>query len=137
MSSSHFTHDEIEEHFKAHPAPSHHSQYEDKELRKTIKAIKVVDYNSVDDAIVEYPFSDLLDEATLNQLVQLITQKQLEARIDELKELRARHSRTYTQTVTDNLGNKYVSDTHSYISSYETQEQILNLEAELTNQKGN
>lgn len=51
------------------------------------------------------------------------------ARIDELERLQKLHTRTYRQTVTDNTGNVYVDDTHAYISKYETQERIAELQA--------
>lgn len=70
----------------------------------------------------------VVDEA-LSQLHNLYVQGQIE----ELKTLRAKHSRTYTQKVTDSEGNVYVDESHGYISSYETQERIATLEAELTN----
>lgn len=53
----------------------------------------------------------------------------VEARIDELKTLMAKHSRTYTQTVTDSSGEVYLNDSHGFISKYETQERILALQA--------
>lgn len=52
-----------------------------------------------------------------------------EARVDELKKLKANAQRTYRQTITDSVGNVYMDDSHGYISSYELQERI----AELTN----
>jgi len=58
---------------------------------------------------------------------QLVHQACIEARLDELEQLQKKHTRTYTQTVTDNNGDIYVNDTHSYISKYETQERIAAL----------
>jgi len=60
-----------------------------------------------------------------------VAERERVARIDELERLKSLHSRTYKQTVTDNMGNVYVEDSHGYISSYETQERI----AELTKAK--
>ena len=50
-----------------------------------------------------------------------------EARIDELNRLIKLHTRTYTQTITDNMGEVYLSDGHSYISKYEAQERLAQL----------
>lgn len=64
-------------------------------------------------------------------LKQYTEQKILEARVDELKKLISLHSRTYKQTITDHLGGVYLSDSHGYISKYETQERIAELKAQL------
>lgn len=64
-------------------------------------------------------------------ILALINQKEKEARIEELKNLMAQHSRTYEQRVTDSSGAVYVEDSHGYISKYETQERIEQLKEEL------
>jgi hypothetical protein len=58
-----------------------------------------------------------------------ITELLVEARIDELRYVNAKHSRTYRQSVTDSSGDVYVKESHSYISKYEVQERIQQLQA--------
>lgn len=61
----------------------------------------------------------------------LINQREKEARIDELKNLMAQHSRTFTQKVTDSSGAEYVNESYLFISKYEAQERVEQLKEEL------
>lgn len=56
-----------------------------------------------------------------------VAERERVARIDELERLKSLHSRTYKQTVTDNMGNVYVEDSHGYISRSTSSASILNL----------
>jgi hypothetical protein len=71
--------------------------------------------------------TDLIAEAR-ESILQIIAEAEKAARIDELQNLAATHSRTYRQMVTDSSGEVYVDDSHVYISKYETQERIAALQ---------
>ncbi len=71
-----------------------------------------------------------LEEAT-QAILTLINQKEKEARLDELKNLMAQHSRTFTQKVTDSSGAEYVNESYLFISKYEAQERVEQLKEEL------
>ena len=117
----------------------------DDEMRKLIRDLKL-DYYEL---LHKHGYADFKlneqkesegyskDESQLEDLyakafAKLLTTHKQRACIEELKNLMFRHTRTYTQTVTDREGNVYVDDSHSYISKYETQERIAQLEAQLT-----
>lgn len=58
----------------------------------------------------------------------LIQQKQLEARLDELKALTSpKFLRNIRTTITDSNGEVYSDDSHLYISKYEVQDRIAQL----------
>lgn len=93
------------------------------------------DTNKTDNTEIEARVRQLQEaEVSISEFIDyletIITQRCIEARIDELKKLKAMHSRTYRQTITDSAGNIYLNDSHGYISSYETQERIAALSKE-------
>lgn len=83
--------------------------------------------NSEGKRVDMYAFNDI----ELAKVMKLITQYATQCRVDELETLKSKHSRTYSQKVTDNDGNLYVNDSKVYISSYETEERIAQLKKEL------
>jgi len=71
--------------------------------------------------------TETLAENAIDGIITLISNREKLARIDELERLMKLHTRTYSQTITDNKGGVYLSDSHAYISKYETQERIAHL----------
>lgn len=61
----------------------------------------------------------------------------IEAKIEELKNSIQKYGRTYRQTVINDNGDVYVDDSHRYISNYEIQERLseLNKQKELLNEQ--
>ena len=101
-------------------------------------------YNYLEDRLLRYiGGGDSLFGEEIHNLLQglendiqaLINQKEKEARLDELKNLMAQHSRTFTQKVTDSSGAEYVNESYLFISKYEAQERVEQLKEEL-NKKG-
>ena len=110
------------------------NQASEDELDKILRSLAYDAMESgVDNSKHGYTYSviDELLPTAKAAIKALIHSYAAQARIDELERLKSLHSRTYKQTVTDNMGNVYVEDSHGYISSYETQERI----AELTKAK--
>lgn len=83
--------------------------------------------------IVEHPYEEskaaILTWHT-KWCAQASAQAEMRGRIEELETLQKLHTRTYRQTVTDNVGNVYIDDSHEYISAYETQERLAQLRAQ-------
>ncbi len=71
----------------------------------------------------------------VDKLYAFMQAQDIASRLDELKNLMAKASRTYEQKITDSNGDVYLNDSHGYISKYETQERIAELSKQLKERK--
>lgn len=66
-----------------------------------------------------------------SEAVEAINQLLIEAKIEEVKSIWNKHGRNLKTTLTDDFGNVYNEDEKRYISSYEVQERLFELQQTL------
>lgn len=77
-----------------------------------------------------------VEEQEINKALAALNQLHIKGKIEELDTVRFKHSRTYSQKVTDRDGSVYIEDSYSYISSYEVQERIAELDKSIEELEG-
>ena len=101
-----------------------------KQLNKDIDKVLIASAGTLPQGEKDKFFNEVLDIRRGEMLAlfhKYASEREKEARIDELKNVLHAYARTYKQTVTDSSGAEYVNDSHRYISNYEVQERLARL----------